>query len=96
LIDSMKITTSSKIVRSRSPIETTVGSEIVLMVLESGEVYGLGETGSDVWRLLEKGPVVQQLLHELAEIYDADPAVMETDVITLLEGLQEKKLVEVL
>jgi hypothetical protein len=92
----MKITTSSKIVRSPSPIETTVGSEIVLMVLESGEVYGLGETGSDVWRLLEKGPVVQQVLDELAEIYDADPVVLETDVITMLEGLQEKKLVEVL
>jgi hypothetical protein len=91
----MKITTDSRIVRSPFPVETTVGSEIVLMVLESGEVYGLGETGSDVWRLLEKAPDVQQILDGLAEIYDADPTVLEKDVIEMLEGLQDRKLVEV-
>ncbi len=49
----MRFDKHATLVRSAKPVETTVGSEVVLMTLDSGECLGLGETGSDVWRLLE-------------------------------------------
>ena len=80
--------------RSADPVETTVGTEIVLMSLESGKCYGLGETGSDVWRLLAQPITVEGLVSKLREIYDAPEGEIENDVVELLDTLQTMKLVE--
>ena len=39
---------------SGAPVATAVNDEIVLMNLERDRCYGLGATGSDLWRRLEK------------------------------------------
>jgi hypothetical protein len=91
----MKIDNSVTIVRSTKPVETTVGSEVVLMSLESGECYGLGETGSDVWRLLDKPTQLDPVIAALRESYEAPPGVIEQDVAELLEELLQRGLIEV-
>ncbi len=80
--------------RSATPVETTVGSEIVLMSLESGNCFGLGETGSDVWRLLAEPSTVSTLVTHLRETYDAPPGTIESDVAELLQTLHGMNLVE--
>ena len=89
-----RITDAVTIVRSSHPAETTVGSEVVLMTLESGQCFGLGETGSEVWRLLAHptrlGPVVTALSNQ----YDAPSSVIEHDVRELLEELLDRGLIE--
>ena len=80
--------------RSATPVETTVGSEIVLMSLESGNCFGLGETGSDVWRLLAEPATLATLVTRLEETYDAPPGAIESDVADLLEQLRGMKLIE--
>ena len=82
------------IVRSTTPVETTVGSEIVLMTLESGECMGLGETGSAVWRLLEKPTHLEPMVEALSESYDAPAGVIEQDVVELLENMLKRGLIE--
>jgi hypothetical protein len=91
----MKIDRNSQVARSAAPVQTTVGSEIVLMVLETGKCFGLGETGSDVWRLLEKPTSVQPVLDALAAEYDAPMSVIEADVLELLTELQQQGLLVV-
>lgn len=91
----MKIDRSVTIVRSTKPVETTVGSEVVLMTLDSGECMGLGETGSDVWRLLEKPTQVGPMVAALSESYQAPAGVIESDVVELLEEMLQRGLIEV-
>jgi hypothetical protein len=91
----MKIDRNATIVRSPKPVETTVGSEVVLMTLESGECLGLGETGSDVWRLLERPTHLEPVIAALSEAYDAPPGVIEQDVVELLEQMLDRGLIEV-
>ena len=90
----MRIDKQATIVRSTRPVETTVGSEVVLMTLDSGECLGLGETGSDVWRLLEKPTHLDPLVASLSETYEAPPGVIEQDVIELLEEMLNRNLIE--
>jgi len=90
----MRIDKQATIVRSTRPVETTVGSEVVLMTLDSGECLGLGETGSDVWRLLEKPTHLDPLVASLSETYEAPPGVIEQDVIELLEQMLDRGLIE--
>jgi hypothetical protein len=91
----MKFDIQGMFVRSSKPVETTVGSEVVLMTLDSGECVGLGETGSDVWRLLEQPTRLEPVIAALHETYEAPPGVIEQDVVELLESLLDRGLIEV-
>jgi hypothetical protein len=91
----MKIDPTCTIVRSSKPVETTVGSEVVLMTLDSGECLGLGETGSDVWRLLANPTHLEPIFQALRETYQAPPGVIEQDVVELLEQMLDRGLIEV-
>ena len=91
----MHIDKSSTIVRSTKPAETTVGTEVVLMLLESGECIGLGETGSEVWRLLKEPTRFDQVVEILCQSYDAPHGVIEQHVLELLQQMLDRNLVEV-
>ena len=91
----MKIDANTVVARTSMPVETNVGSEVVLMALKSGECYGLGETGSDVWRRLAEPQTVERLVNGLREEYAAPEGVIESDVQELLGELVERGVVEV-
>lgn len=85
---------NTKLQRTTGPVETTVGAEVVLMVLATGKCYGLGPTGSDIWRLLDQPTTPADVVTALAQQYDAPRAVLETDVLELLEELHGQQLIE--
>lgn len=89
----MAIEKGSTIVRKAGPVETTVGTEVVLMTLDTGECLGLGETGSAVWRLLEQPIKLEDLVAKLSVEYAAPPGVIEQDVVELLEEMLARGLV---
>jgi hypothetical protein len=89
------ITAESVVSWSETPVATEVDREVVLMNVGRGRCYGLGETGTSVWRRLGSPIRVEDLCRELMLEYDADPEVLSRDVISLLEHLQEEGLVRV-
>ena len=89
------ITAESVVSWSETPVATEVDQEVVLMNVGRGRCYGLGETGTSVWRRLGSPIRVDDLCRELMLEYQADPEVLARDVITLLEHLQEEGLVKV-
>lgn len=91
----MKIDSSVTIVRSTKPVETTVGAEVVLMTLDTGECMGLGETGSAVWRLLERPTRLEPMVAALSEEYQAPAGMIEGDVVELLDEMLRRGLIEV-
>ena len=91
---SMPIEPRSLITRSEKPVETTVGTEVVLMTLDTGECMGLGETGSEVWRLLAAPTRLDALIAALSETYQAPAGVIEADVVELLDDMQRRGLIE--
>ena len=90
----MRINNQVTIIRSPKPVETTVGSEVVLMTLDTGECLGLGDTGSDVWRILANPTQLAPLVASLSETYQAPAGVIEHDVIELLEQMLDRNLIE--
>lgn len=90
------ITAQSVVSWSESPAATEVDREVVLMNVGRGRCYGLGETGSSVWRRLGSPIRVDDLCRELMLEYHADPETLTKDVLSLLESLQEEGLVKVI
>lgn len=72
-----------------------LGSETVLLVLETGHYYGLDEVGSRMWHLLkehdETGLVVDRLLDE----YMVDRATLEQDLARFIGELAAAGLLTV-
>jgi Coenzyme PQQ synthesis protein D (PqqD) len=90
------ITPESVVCWSETPVATEVDREVVLMSVGRGRCYGLGETGSSVWRRLGSPIRVDDLCRELMLEYRADAEELLSDVLTLLEHLQEEGLVKVI
>ena len=79
---------------SPEAVATEVNDEIVLMNFERNRCYGLGSTGSDIWRRLAAPIPVSELLTQLKMVYDAPQGQLEADVLKTLEELAQEGLID--
>ena len=80
---------------SSLPVATEVKDEIVLMNLERDRCYGLGATGSDIWRRLREPIRVAELSSQLGAEYESEPGVIESDLLRTLRQFADEGLIEV-
>jgi hypothetical protein len=80
---------------SAEAVATEVNDEIVLMNLERDRCYGLGNTGSDIWRRLREPVQVSVLIDQLRMDYDSPPGQIEADVLRTLNEFAVEGLIQV-
>nr|WP_244951474.1 PqqD family protein [Paenalcaligenes hominis] len=72
-----------------------VGEELFLIQTRSGVIHRLNNTGKAVWQLLQQEPLTGQELSEvLAESFDVDLALVQSDIPPLLAALEQAELIE--
>jgi hypothetical protein len=81
-----------------TPIEDVIytdfqGSGGILVDLNAKQYYQLNETGSLIWRGLEKGNSVEDIVFEMRTIYDVSAERARASVERLLHILESRKLV---
>ena len=69
------------------------GTGGILVDLKTKQYYQLNETGSLIWRGLEKGNSVDDIAVEMSTIYEVTPEHARKSVETLLSNLETRKLV---
>jgi len=65
----------------------------LLFNVSDGNYYSLNDIGGRIWELCDGTRTVAQLVTTLAAEYDASTEVLEKDIVELLEGLQNGKLI---
>jgi hypothetical protein len=65
------------------------------MSIERSKCYGLGVTGSEIWKRIANPVRISDLTAELAAEYDAEPSAIEGDLLVLFAELVDEGLVEV-
>jgi hypothetical protein len=90
-----EICQNSIVRRSTDAVATEVNDEVVLMNLERDRCYGLGITGSDIWRRLREPIQVSELVTQLGTVYDSAPGQIETDVLRTLNQFAAEGLIQV-
>lgn len=80
---------------STDAVATEVNDEIVLMNLERDRCYGLGSTGSDIWRRLREPIQVSELVTQLWSEYNSSPGQIESDVLRTLNEFADEGLIQV-
>lgn len=81
--------------RKAGLLSTELDGELILMSIEAGKYFSLNATGAGIWRRFETPAPVRAVLLELGLEYDAQPAVIEHDVMSLLSDLMNYGLIRV-
>lgn len=90
----MNIEPDTLIVQAPEALAADVGTEIVIMGMDSGLYLALDPVGRAVWLRLAQPCSFAALCDGLSEVYEGDRATIEQDVRTLLGTLYEAKIVE--
>jgi hypothetical protein len=69
------------------------GTGGILVDLKTKQYYQLNETGSLIWRGLEKGDSVDDIALEMSTIYEVTPEHARKSVESLVSNLEMRKLV---
>ena len=94
-MNEVEIGQNSVVCWSPEAVATEVNDEVVLMNLERDRCYGLGDTGSDIWRRLREPIQVAELQAQLREVYDSPPGEIESDVLRTLNEFASEGLIQV-
>jgi len=83
---------SKKVQLSETLFAQEVDGEMVLLDMKSENYFGLDAVASEIWRLLQEGKSLEEILLELMEIYDVDETTLRQDLSNFIEQLQEQGL----
>jgi len=64
----------------------------VLLNLTTGMYFGLDGVGTHVWQLAAEHGSLREIRQRLVDEYDADPAIIERDLLALAETLVARGL----
>ncbi len=83
---------SKKVQLSETLFAQEVDGEMVLLDMKSENYFGLDAVASEIWKLLQEGKSLEEILLELMEIYDVDETTLRQDLSNFIEQLQEQGL----
>ena len=69
------------------------GTGGILVDLNTKQYYQLNETGSLIWRGLEKGSSIEAIVSEMRNLYEVSSEHAQASVEKLLLNLESRKLV---
>jgi hypothetical protein len=93
-IDAGELTPAFVAVPRPSICSLELDGEMVLLDEATGRSHVLNPTGSMVWRFLDGSGPIAELIADLADAYETDPAVVEADVMELIRSLGGHGLLE--
>jgi coenzyme PQQ synthesis protein D (PqqD) len=91
----MAIATSDIVVRDNEPLAANVDGEIMILSAQAEAYFGLGETGSRIWRMIGTPRRVSEICAELVNDYDVDRQTCERDTLAFLTKLLEDRLIRI-
>jgi len=90
-----QLSIQSVVTRNVNLVTTNIDGEIVMMSIDNGEYYGLDETGTRIWELLETPQPIHQLIQQLLEEFDVAPDECQADTLDFLDELLQKELISI-
>ena len=76
-------------------MSTQLDGEAVLMHVSKGIYFGLNDVGAFIWKLMAKPVSIWELCRAVEQEFDVLSELCEGDILTLMEQLGDKELVEI-
>ncbi|PFM61166.1 PqqD family protein [Bacillus cereus] len=95
VVHSRKISLEHSVVQSKGNIVSDMDGEKVMLNVQKGNYYNLGEIGGEIWELIEKPTIINQLVITLVSNYDIERKDCEEQVLSFLECLFQEGLIQI-
>lgn len=95
MIKNKNISLNQSVVQVKGNIVSDMGGEKVMLSVNKGKYFNLGEIGGDIWELIEEKTSVNQIIDTLMSNYNVEQAECEEQVISFLKLLLKEELIEV-
>jgi hypothetical protein len=90
-----KLIMESKIVQKPGCIVSDMDGEKVMLNIDNGNYYNLGEMGGVIWEMIKEPISVDELINDLLLEYDIDKMDCENQVILFINKLNSEDLISV-
>lgn len=91
----MKVSLESTVMAAPDQFTADVGGEAVILHVQSAKYFGLDDVGTRIWQLIQQPCKLSTVRDTLLKEYDVEQSLCERDLLTLVEELHQKGLVEV-
>ena len=90
-----KMFCDSIVVSTKEQVFCDVGGEAVILNFKDGIYYGLDTIGAQVWDLIQQPKSINEISNSIIKEYEVESALVQEDLIKLLEELKSKGLIEI-
>ena len=87
------ISTNHLISQAEGYIVSDMDGEKVMLSIQSGKYYNLGQVGGDIWDLIKEPVSIEHIVQSLQSIYEVSQTECEEEVLSFLEKLKEEGLI---
>lgn len=77
VVHSRNISLEHNVVQSEGNIVSDMDGEKVMLNVQKGNYYNLGEIGGEIWDLIEKPIIIKQLVTMLVSNYDIEQKIVK-------------------
>ncbi|QNK48143.1 lasso peptide biosynthesis PqqD family chaperone [Brevibacterium sp. PAMC23299] len=96
MINTQKLQKDSLIVQGQGNIVSDMDGEKVMLSIEKGKYYNLGELGGSIWDLIKEPITFDQLVTGLLTQYDVEKEVCVVQVTDFIMQLNDEGLIKIL
>ncbi|PGK22489.1 PqqD family protein [Priestia megaterium] len=91
----MKITKNTLVSQKTGNIVSDMDGEKVMLSIQSGKYFNLGEIGGEIWELIKEPTSIHNLVTTIQSQYDVAQDECEQQVTAFLNQLVEEELIMV-
>lgn len=95
MITNQGISLNDMVAQGKGNIVSDMGGEKVMLSINNGKYYNLGEIGGDIWDLIRKPIAVNKIVTILRSRYQVEQRDCEDQVISFINHLFVEGLIEV-
>jgi hypothetical protein len=96
MIGTQKISMDSMVVQTDGNIVSDMDGEKVMLSIESGNYYNLGEIGGEIWDLIKVPVELHKLVSKLLLSYQVGKEECEQQVLAFIQQLNKEGLIKVI
>lgn len=94
-MNTQKISLKSQVVQNEGNIVSDMDGEKVMLNVQNGKYYNLGDIGGVIWTLIEQPIIISDLVIELRSEYEINQKVCEEHIVFFLELLLTENLIHI-
>jgi hypothetical protein len=90
-----RVLLNNTIAQAPGYIVSDMDGEKVMLCINKGRYYNLGEVGGKIWGIIDNSKPITEIIISLMSEYEIDQTECETQVVSFLNSLLDEGLIEI-